>query len=361
MGSVYNLATVDSDESEETTDDHKEDLPQNPVIVVDKQVANVTRPSVPADLTELYVGETARYSVIITNGGNVTLTDVILTDDQAVVGSEVYNVTTDSMLTWEDDGGIATLRLGELAVGESIELTYDYVTVEGDLAREPISNTAIVSGTVEQPDGTTVEDDDTATITLMDIPLNLAGIEITKLVQNVTRGGEPADMAAGHPDDVFRYTVIVKNTGSLDLSLVTLTDDLAVVGSVIRNVTSATDLVWAAGSDGIATLTIGDLAAGQSITFTYEYASSIADIGKVRLNTAIAKGTVTLTLDDPEAIVIGDEDMASVVVDQIPKTGESDTARPLGLILLLSAAVLALFRKRRDENDPMPGSKHPEI
>jgi uncharacterized repeat protein (TIGR01451 family)/LPXTG-motif cell wall-anchored protein len=324
----------------------------NPSITIGKKAVNLSRGSgVPADLADLYVGETAQYSLVITNNGNATLQDVILTDDLAVPGSAIYDATHAVALTWQTGaGGIATINLGALAVGQSISLTYSYIPVKADLAREPITNTATVTGrlapTPDYPDGTTVSGSDSAVITVTDIPLNLAGISISKKVQNVTRDSEPNDLAAGYVGDTFRFTVVVTNSGSLALANVILTDDRAPVGGTIRNVTTATNQTWTAGEGGIATLAIGSLAVGQTITYTYEYTSTSADANDILVNTAVVEGTIAITLDDPEVVIVTDQSDATVAVDQIPLTGETNAGGLIGIGLLLAAATLAIFRKR---------------
>ena len=143
------------------------DFDNNPALSIIKEAPTSPAAARLSDLAALYVGETVRYFITITNNGNTIMSDVVLTDDMAVVGSTVHNVNTNTDLTWAaGTDGIATLNLGDLAAGETIDLTYDYVTVESDLAREPITNTAIVIGqlaeTPDYPNGATVSSRDTA-------------------------------------------------------------------------------------------------------------------------------------------------------------------------------------------------------
>jgi uncharacterized repeat protein (TIGR01451 family)/LPXTG-motif cell wall-anchored protein len=327
-------------------------IENNPAISINKLVANITRPSVPADLASLMVGETARYSVVITNTGNTQLLNVVFTDDQAIVGSQVMNVTDNATLTWvAGSGGIASVNLGSLEVGESIALTYDYLTVIGDLANEVIINIAAVTGdmapTPDHPLGATVSDSDDAAITVEELPL--VSIGIIKQVKNLTQNGILSEFAAGQVTqqgvgDVFLYQVTVSNNSAVMMTDVILTDDRAAVGSAIRNVTTAEDMTWSAGVGGIATVNIGTLAAGQSMTFTYTYNSDADDIDIVRINTATLQGTVTIGDFDPQVLTVQDE--AAIVVDQIPVTGENGSPILMGLALLLGAAVLVVLRKR---------------
>ncbi len=325
-----------------------------PSIIVEKRVANITRSFPPAELTELYVGETAQYSVTVTNNGNAPLTNVTLTDNQAIAGTSVTTSEGGTLIWQSGAGGIATLNLGDLAVGESLDLIYNYITTDDDLAIEPITNTVVATGqlqpTPDYPEGTQISDDDAAIITITDIPLNQAGITLTKLVQNLTQGGVPAELSGGYPGDVFRYTIKITNTGSLDLTSVQIFDDRVRVGGTIKNVTKNTTLTWLS-DEGTPYLPIADLVPGESVTFTYEYTSTAADISSIRVNTAKVLATVAITLDDPNRIVIEAEDAAQVAVDEIPITGESGETGLIGLTLLLGAAALVLFRKRREDKD----------
>ncbi|MFT3892850.1 MAG: hypothetical protein QM730_14555 [Anaerolineales bacterium] len=70
-GSVYNLATADSKESEPDDDDNTEPLPQNPLIQV---VKTSTTTNISA------AGQVVPYTFTVTNEGNVTLTGITVTD-----------------------------------------------------------------------------------------------------------------------------------------------------------------------------------------------------------------------------------------------------------------------------------------
>ncbi|MEA4889397.1 MAG: Cna B-type domain-containing protein [Clostridiaceae bacterium] len=326
-----------------------------PSLTVDKKVANVTRGFPAGDLTGLYVGEIAEYTVKVTNNGNTALSQVILTDNQAIPGTSVTTSGGSTLIWASGSDGKATLDLGNLNIGESVTLTYRYTTTAADLAREPILNTAAVSGfmqpTPDYPEGKSVNANDSATITIQDIPLNQAGLVISKQVQNVTRGGVLGDLASGYPGDVFRYAVVVTNTGSLTLTQIKLTDNRAQAGGTVKNVTKGTSTTWIADGTNPVYILIEDLASGESQTFTYEYTSTAADLSAILMNTAFVEGTVAITLDDPQAVVIHDDDTASVAVDQIPKTGEQSAADMVGWSLLLGAAALVIFRRRWHSGD----------
>ncbi|MDW7659322.1 MAG: Cna B-type domain-containing protein, partial [Bacillota bacterium] len=162
----------------------------NPDLTISKLVANISTGSPPAELSEAIVGENVQYTVVVTNSGNVTLTNVILTDDEALIGSNV-TITGQGTVAWiAGPGGLAAVNLGDMAPGAMITLIYDYAVVAADLSREPIINTATATGTMlptsDYPDGAVLQVSDTAIVTVDDIPLSLAAISLTKLVQNLT-------------------------------------------------------------------------------------------------------------------------------------------------------------------------------
>ncbi len=340
-----------------------------PDLAISKLVANLTTDSPAAELTAAMVGEMVQYTVVVTNTGNVILTDVTLSDDQALVGSAV-TVIGQGETTWTAGaGGIAQINLGDMAPGQAIEVIYIYDVVAADLEREPIINTATAIGTMlptpDYPEGIVLEVFDSAIVTVEDIPLGMVAIDVVKLVQNLTQGGVPAKLAGGYPGDVFKYTVAVTNTGSEPLSLVRLSDDLALAGSEVLNVTAGTTHTWTANGSDPVYLDLGDLASGESITLTYNYTSVDGDTGSVRVNTAHVIGTATstmhtvipmLSLSDyaptstEEPITVEDSDTAAIAVDEIPQTGESGSLPFVGLGLLLAAGVLILIRRRSARN-----------
>lgn len=364
-----------------------------PSLSIDKKAANITRGFPAASLSEFYVGETAQYSLTVVNDGNCPLVDVIVTDNKAVVGDPVKNVTSRETVYWAAGiGGIATLNLGVMGVNDIINLTYDHVVTAVDLANTPIINEAVVTGRLRSvindvnvariagpefdPDlGTTVSDKSSATITVTDIPLNMSGITIDKKAQNVTQSGTPSDLATGYAGDIFRYTITIKNTGSLDLANIILTDNKALVGGTVTNVTAGNTAVWQPGTGGIATLTISSLGAGKTVVLTYDYTTTSADIGIVRTNTAAVNASIGITLDDPKVIKLSKEDSASISVDAIPlatatsattpattsttnipnipipTTGETSPTGLFGLFLLICATALFIFRKRLFGNE----------
>ena len=331
------------------------DFINDPSLAISKQVANITAGGAAADGAIAIVGDTVQYTVVVTNDGNAVLTDVYLTDDEALIGSAVE--VDGTATTWiAAPGGLAMVELGDMAPGDAITIEYTYDLVSEDLAREPIINTATANGTMlptpDYPDGVVLEVSDIAIVTVEDVPLGVAAIELTKRVQNVTRGGIPADLAGGQPGDMFRYTLVITNTGEADLSDVILTDDQVIAGGTVKHVTAGTTLAWLADGSNPAYLELGDLASGESIVLTYEYTSLASDAEEIRINTAHVIATVTATLGSEAPVTLEDEDTASIAVDSIPQTGEQGSGLPIaGLALITAAGVLMILRRRNRESE----------
>jgi len=141
-----------------------------------------------ADRPSATVGDKITYTYTITNTGNVTLSNLALTDD--VLGAITLSVTT-------------------LGPGESTSGTASYVVVEGDLP-EPIVNVATASGVTDLNETVTAED--TASVDLT----YTKGLTLTKT----------ADPTTATVGDTVHYTYVVQNTGDVTLYDATLVDDL---------------------------------------------------------------------------------------------------------------------------------------
>jgi uncharacterized membrane protein len=188
-------------------------------------------------------GDVINYSFTVTNTGNVTLTNVTVTDPMFTVSG----------------GSIS------LAPGDSDTLTFSgsYTLTQPDINAGYVDNTATVTGTT--PGLTTVTDQDSKTVQIVQGPQ----IDLVKngiLDMNIMG---PADQA--NVGDIIKYTFTVTNTGNVNLTNVTVIDPMFTV------------------SGGTISLAVGE---SDSDTFTGSYVLTQIDInaGKVD-NTATATGT----------------------------------------------------------------------
>ena len=158
------------------------------------------------------VGDTVTWTYVITNTGNVALSNIEVTDDK--VDSITCPVTHPPI---EVRRLMAVGQTSYLAVGESITCTATGTAVAGQY-----TNTGSVTGT---PDGggSAVSDTDTSHYLGSDDGVPFASVDIEKLTN-----GEDADFAPGpriKKNKDLMWTYVVTNTGSVDLINVTVTDD----------------------------------------------------------------------------------------------------------------------------------------
>jgi len=176
-GNIKNIVVATGTTPEEYT--------KNPEITVVKT----------ADKYMYKAGETATYDIVVTNTGNVDLTDVVVTD--TLKGTFVQSP-----------------EIGNLKVGESKTLSYQY-RIPKD-AKGIVNNIAIAEGktppTKENPDGIPVKSEDDEDIVVIG---SNPSIHIEKY----------ADKQIVKPGDEVTYTLEVKNDGDTDLTDVVITDD----------------------------------------------------------------------------------------------------------------------------------------
>ena len=221
-GEVVNQATADgtapdatvvtdlSDESSVLEDDPTViDLCQNPVIALVKTgVVNDTNGNGCAD-----VGETIDYSFSVFNLGNVTLSNINVTDPLVSVV-----------------GGPITLAPGAT---DATSFTATYIITQADIDAGFVENQATATGT--DPSGNTVSDlsDDNSEVendpTITELCQNPAIALIKVGLPNDENGDGCADLG-----ETILYTFSVKNTGNVALTNVIVTDPLVtVVGGAI--------------------------------------------------------------------------------------------------------------------------------
>jgi gliding motility-associated-like protein/uncharacterized repeat protein (TIGR01451 family) len=213
-----------------------------------EKVVDIANISAPALLT---------YTITVTNTGNVSLTNVVLTDDLAGTATRISGDT--------DNDNV-------LDVGETWIYTATYNATQADIdAGTDLINTASV--TVTQITGP-VTDEAVTTITAT------PAITIEKVV-DIANISAPATLT---------YTITVTNAGNVSLTNVVLTDDLA----------------------GTATRTSGDtdndnvLDVGETWIYTATYNATQADIdaGTPLINTATVDTDQTTTQQDDATTTI---------------------------------------------------------
>ncbi|WP_035784922.1 DUF7507 domain-containing protein [Jeotgalicoccus psychrophilus] len=275
-GSVENTATVSGVDGEDTevTDEDSNVIPATQLASIDLVKE--------ADRDDLTAGETVNYTFTAVNDGNVTLTNVSISDVLEGIGEITY----------------ATINGEEIPDVENITLNPDDVLVanaayeitQADLNTGEVENTATVTGT--DPNEAAVTDEDTAYIVGDQVP----GIQITKTsdTEVYTSVGQE-----------ITYTFEVENTGNVTLEDVNVSDAMFEEDIVLDT----------------ATLNPGDTATDSA---TYTVTQEDLDNGTI-LNTASATGTPpgdgTPPTDDTEIVI---EAGQSPSIGLVKSAGESE-------------------------------------
>ncbi len=224
----------------------------------------------------LYVGDTVTWTYVVTNTGNVDLTDVAVTDDIL--------------------GDICTI--GDLAAGAT-----DTCEATGIAELGQYANLGTVTGHYA-PLRENVVDKDPSHYYGSEVPV--PAIDIEKATN-----GQDADEPTGpilYVGDTVTWTYVVTNTGNVDLTDVAVTDDI--LGDIC---------------------TIGDLAAGATDTCE---ATGIAELDQyANLGTVTGNyGTVVVTDKDPShyaaQAVLGTAQLGDTVWYDTNKNGVQDSGEP---------------------------------
>ncbi|WP_197082434.1 gliding motility-associated C-terminal domain-containing protein, partial [Pedobacter sp. BMA] len=219
-------------------------------------------------------GEVLNYNLVVKNTGNVTLTNLVVTDVNAVVtGSPVST----------------------LAPGASITLTASHTLTQGDVDAGSYTNTASVNG--KTPVGADVTDVSGTTET-NDIPtvatLSLSpSYTFTKIATNtVNKAG-----------DVINYRLILTNTGNVTLADIQISDDKADAGSLIP-------------------ANIAAIAPGESASIIAKHTVTQSDvnsggfINQAKASVKDSKGNTTSKVsDDPSTADLNDATITKIVPD----------------------------------------------
>jgi len=177
-------------------------ISQNPEIVITKD------DQLDYSVQNLAVGDVVTYNIFVTNNGNVTLSNILVTDDNAVIAG--------------NNGSIASLGVGQT---ETIQATH--IVTQADIDAGFISNSATATCNFNNDDITDISDDTD--------PFAPAGPDdptITHLIQNpeltVTKDDQMTyDAQALGVGNVITYNIVVTNTGNITLTNINVTDNNA--------------------------------------------------------------------------------------------------------------------------------------
>jgi uncharacterized repeat protein (TIGR01451 family) len=220
-------------------------------------------------------GTPITYNYLVTNTGNVTLTDVRVTDPHAGLSAV----------------SCAPAQGTDLDPGDTMTCTAAYTTTQADLNRGDVTNTATVVGS--PPTGANVTDTDHALVTATHDP----AIQLIKTA---------SPDSFGAVDTPITYTYRVINTGNVTLDDVRVTD--------LHGGLSALDCDPAQGTS---------LDPGAVITCTADYVTTQAD-----LNVGSITDTATAFGSPPTGPGVSDTDQALVVANHAPAIDIRKSADP---------------------------------
>jgi len=208
---------------------------------------------------DVQAGDVITYTYAVENTGNVTMTNVSISDVHS--GTGTLSAITPATVS--------------LAPGASQDFTATYTVTQADIdAGTDITNTATANATPGGGTYTPVTADETVSV---ETPA-----PSTTLVKTAS---DTTDVMAG---DVITYTYAVINTGNVSLSAVSISDVHSGTGSLSAITPASATLAPGASQDFTATYTVtqADIDAGSDITNT------------ATANATPAGGTYTPSTDD---------------------------------------------------------------
>ncbi|NEY92299.1 DUF7507 domain-containing protein, partial [Tabrizicola oligotrophica] len=136
-GDVDNTATADSDETEEVSDSEVVGIVYDPVLLIDKVVTDVGGDG--PDGVVNAAGDIITYEITVTNDGNVTLTNVTITDP--LTGLDHF--------------------VGDLAPGGTHTVEATYTVQQADIDGDGIDLNGLVDGDGDVDNTATADSDET--------------------------------------------------------------------------------------------------------------------------------------------------------------------------------------------------------
>lgn len=264
-----NTATITGDKEYTVTADVDKFEEPNPALTVTKRDGE-------EDGYEYKLGDTIEYTITVTNTGNLTISNVVVTDQKTGAtfdANDAYAVGTDAA-----GHSIATLKAA-LAPNASVTLTAKYTVTEDDILNGDDNNGKLVNvATASGKDPNGGDPDVTPGQSEDDIVDKKNGLSVTKRTTSTPTDEELGKYKLG---EKITYDIEVKNTGNQTITDIVVTDNLA-------------DATIIAG-DGYTVeenkAKIASLAPNASVTVKAEYTVTEADVlaGSVK-NTATATG-----------------------------------------------------------------------
>jgi len=233
-GRIDNTAHVSSTEIGNSSDSARVDITYDPVIAIDKTITAIDDGSeATGNANNLLdtAGDVVEYAVKVTNTGNVTLTNVMVTDPLTGLDETIPSLAPDESMTFDTQYAI----------------TQEDLNTNGNIENTATANPDQVGPVTDSESEPLITD---------------PGLEIDKRVVGEDADGDGILDAVG---DLIEYKIDVKNTGNVDLTNVVVTDTL--LGGPLDNVAVT-------GDDE----NIGVLDVGETWTYSGNYALTQDDL-----------------------------------------------------------------------------------
>ena len=164
------------------------------------------------------VGETIDYTIVITNTGNITLNSITLTEILTDGNGNQTDLIGDLTLVSINDVVTTETSVSSLAVGDKATYTLTYTVTQTAMNSGQVTNVATVTGST--PAGTTLP------VTTSEQVVSLMGQEPAMTVTKTATENDNNDgLDLG---ETITYTIVVENTGNVELTDVVVTDNALV-------------------------------------------------------------------------------------------------------------------------------------
>jgi len=300
------------------------------------------------------VGDTIAYSIVVTNTGNVTVTNLTVADANATLGTCTPAVPA------------------TLAPAASITCAATHVVTDADMTAGKVDNVATASGTAA---GATVSGSGSGTNGSLNVTSNVVTVPLVRnpaitIVKSVT-GAMPTDIGG-----YVHYTIVVTNSGNVTLHDVQVFDDNATITGCSPATPAATLLVGASITCSARhAVTADDALAGKIINVAYaktaeNVTASSGTSGSVTGGNGsstpsnAAPGTVKANSNETvvlikfkgrgfgtgsgNTVVLGAAALKNPKLSQLAYTGDDEPlTSDFGFFLTLMAAIALLLGARR--------------
>ena len=286
-GDIDNVASVVSSEiTTPITSEVDTPISQLPAYTILKTVTDVGGDGASGSIDA--AGDEISYSIVITNTGNLSLTNVVMSDpllsgtNGTLVSTPTESVSTDSIL----------------AVGETFTYTGTYTVQQSD-----IDDNGGGDGDIDNVASVVNTEITTPQISSTETPVSqLPAYTIVKTVIDV--GGEGASGVVDAAGDVISYSIIVTNTGNVSITNVVMSDPLLSGANGTLNTTPLESL----STDSI-------LAVGETFTYTGTYTAQQSDIDDNGSGDGDVDNTASVVSSE---IIVPTTSETETPVDQLP-------------------------------------------